>query len=299
MQTSLDYPSQDKLVLGDQARKLRALVALRPASAEDCRSTDRRCHTIVVSGGKGGVGRSVIALNLAIALAQRGASVGLLDACPDLGNIELLCGLNGYWNLSHVVQGCRQLDEVMQTGPAGVRIVSGASCLADPSFAPMPAMVQLREFERELDWLIVDASGGACGLTRQFALAADDVLIVTTPEATAVAEAYASVKSLAKTVGPRMGLLVNQADSVPQAQQILDRLQQAVHSFLRVDLHRRGYLPRDIAVPNSVNARVPFVLQSPRSPVTAALLQLIQRWTRPQPTEDITPFFSRLQMCEE
>ena len=276
----------NQLLRADQARELRALVAMRNDSALVDSPDARRCHSIAISGGKGGVGRSVIALNLAIGLAQKGATVGLIDASQDLGSVELLCGLNSYWNLSHVVQGSRQVGDVLQTGPAGIRVLSGASCLVDTENTQPPVQTvllsQLKSFEQELDWLIIDGSGGACGMTQKFALAADDLLVVTTPEPTAVAEAYSSIKALAKTAGPRLGLLVNQAESAQQAQQILDQLQQMAHSFLRIDLHRRGYLPHDRAVQTSVNGRTPFVVQSPQSSVTTALFELIQRWNRPQ-----------------
>ncbi len=299
MSPSLLTPVERRHSGSDQARGLRDLVARRTTSVEFDRPVSRQCHTIVVAGGKGGVGRSVIALNLAILLAQRGGQVGLLDACPDFGNIELLCGLNGYWNLSHVAQGCRQLDEVSLTGPAGIRVVSGASELKSfssvSSQGPHPLFSHLQSFESQLDWLVIDASGGSSSATREIALAADDLLIVATPEPTAVAEAYASVKAVATSRHPRLGLLVNQADSTAQAQQILDRLQQAAHSFLQVDLHRRGYIPRDPAVPMSVNERIPFVIQAPQSPAAEALRQLAQRWTRPLSATGVASFFSRLQ----
>ena len=288
----------NQLLRADQARELRALVAMRKDSATVGSSDVRRCHSIAIAGGKGGVGRSVIALNLAIGLAQRGETVGLIDASQDLGSAELLCGLNSYWNLSHVVQGSRQVSDILQTGPAGIRILSGASCLVDTEITQRPdqysLLSQLKSFEQELDWLIIDGSGGACGMTQKFALAADDLLVITTPEPTAVAEAYSSIKTLARTAGPRFGLLVNQAESSHQAQQILDQLQQAAHSFLRIDLHRRGYLPHDRAVQTSVNGRTPFVVQSPQSSVSIALFELIERWSRPQSTASKNDYFSRL-----
>ena len=302
MPQSLIKPIEKQHAGGDQARGLRALAGRWMPGVDGARSAVRGCHTIVVSGGKGGVGRSVIALNLAVILAQRGNSVGLLDACPDFGNIELLCGLNGYWNLSHVMQGSRQLDEVVLEGPAGIQVLSGGSCLTDLQNESAQyldiALNHLLNFEQHLDWLIVDASSGASALTRRFATAADDLLIVTTPESTAIAEAYATVKSLALSGRPRLGLLVNQADSAIQAQRILDRLQQAAHSFLQVDLHRRGYIPRDVAIPASVNARIPFVLEAPTSPATMSLQNLTQRWTRPQVPDGNTSYFSRLRKCD-
>lgn len=285
---------------GDQACGLRSLAARRAMSTGNVESTNHQCHTIVVAGGKGGVGRSVIALNLAITFAKRGDAVGLLDASPDFGNIELLCGLNGYWNLAHVAQGSRQLTDVMLSGPAEVNVISGASCLSNltavPTAVPNTMLNQLLSFERKLDWLIIDASGGSSSLTREIASAADDLLIVTTPEPTAVAEAYASVKSFTTSERPRLGLLVNQAESAPQALQILDRLRQAAQSFLQVDLHRRGFIPRDSAVPASVNSRIPFAIESPQSSAARSLLQLAQTWTRPHRPNRDEGFFSRIQI---
>lgn len=286
----------NRRALGEQARGLRSLVAAQSNGRTSARPT-RRCHTIVVSGGKGGVGRSVIAVNLAVAFAGLGSSVGLIDASPSFGNVEFLCGLNGYWNLSHVAQGCRDLNDVVLNGPAGIRILSGAGGLTDHKLlsAETALFDRLTEFERDLDWLIVDASGGGLSFTHKVAAAADDLLIIAIPEATAVAEAYATTKAFATTCGPRLGLMVNQANSEQQAQQILDRLRQAADSFLRIDLFRRGYILADPVIPESVNRRRPFVLASPDSASSVALCQLARRWTR-QPASEL-PFFTRIKQA--
>lgn len=279
----LTMPTQRPFTGGEQARELRALVARQLKLPSAAPAAVRRCHRIVVAGGKGGVGRSVIALNLAVALVQQGHAVGLLDGSPNFGNIELLCGLNSYWNLSSVLQGSRQLTDVVQIGPGGVRIVAGAGCLVEPDFdipASAETVGQLNDFEKSLDWMIVDASGATARMIRRWVAAADDLLILTTPEPTAVAEAYASVKAIAHAGKSRMGLLVNQADSPQQAQQILDHLQHAAQSFLHVDLHRRGYIPRDGAIPLSVNEHQPFVLHQAASPAAQSLKELARRWTR-------------------
>lgn len=297
MQTLLTLPGHDRRLPHDQARDLRSLMARSTTRVDGQGTTDRRCRTIAVAGGKGGVGRSVIAVNLALTFAKQGATVGLLDASPNLGSVEMLCGLSSYWNLSHVAQGCRQLRHVMQRGPEGVSILSGASDLveqdSDLPFVRNRLIEPLIAFENQLDWLIVDASCGLGSSMQQFAAVADDVLIVTTPEPTAVAEAYASVKSLATSTKPRLGLLVNQADSAVQAQRILDRLQQAARSFLNFDLHRRGDIPRDPHVIHSVQTQHPFVLGSPGCEAAIALQRLALRWTRTPSTESGNNFFFR------
>lgn len=301
MLLSPTLPTDQTLKGGEQARVLRALAAHRVSSTDQRSNAVGRCRTVVVAGGKGGVGRSVIALNLAIVLSNRGAKVGLLDASPDLGNIDLLCALDGYWSLPHVVQGSRQLVDVLHSGPCGVTILSGANCLAERQSEttqfPTRVFEQLQDFESKLDWLIVDASSGSSATTREFALAGDDTLLVTTPEPTAVAEAYASAKALSSG-RCRLGLVVNQADSEQQAQQILDRLKQSCHSFLRIDLHRRGYVPRDKAVARSVCERIPFIILAPESPAAAAIQRLSQRWIRALPA-DTPGFFSKLLMHQD
>lgn len=281
---------------GNQALALRTLARQRLAFTTVRRDVPARCQTIMITGGKGGVGRSVIALNLAIILAQQGKSVGLLDANPDLSNAELLCGLNGYWGLSHVLQNCRQLHDVVLSGPAELKILSGGDSLAlvEPQNFPSASLVgQFQEFESHLDVLIVDGNSGNNHAIRTLAMAADHLLIVATPEPTAIAEAYASVKSLAST-GTRLGLVVNQADTGHQSQQILDRLQQAAHSFLGTDLSRRGWIPRDPAVSVSVIERVPFVIRSPASPAATALQRISRPWLKDRSAESALGFFSKL-----
>jgi flagellar biosynthesis protein FlhG len=294
--TVLERAIQPKRLGGDQALALRALAGQRASLLPVPRDAKTQCQTILITGGKGGVGRSVIALNLAIALSQHGKSVGLLDASPELSNIELLCGLNGYWSLPHVLQGCRQLDDVVLFGPADLKILSGGHCLASIEsnrLLPNSITDSLQQFENGLDLLIVDGSSGSNYAARALAMAAEQVLIVATPEPTGIAEAYASVKSLASS-GSRLGLIVNQADSEYQAQQILDRLQLAAHSFLGSDLSRRGWIPKDPAVSASVIERVPFVIQSPTSTAAIALQRICQPWLKARPAESASGFFTKL-----
>ena len=253
----------------------------------------------MVAGGKGGSGRSIIATNLAIGLAGRGMRVGLVDASPDYGSVELLCGLSGYWKLSHVLNGCRELNEVVLNGPGGIQILPGGADLIgdhEPRSARDEMLVgQLIAFESQLDWLVVDASGGGMESSRAFVEAADDLLIVATPEPISIAEAYATVKTHSLTKRPRLGLLVNQADSADQAQRILDRLQQATHSFLQLDLHRRGWIPRDRVVAESVSRQVPLVVGWPDSVSSQSLLQLAQRWTRLPHRNEASSYLARMR----
>ncbi len=266
----------------DQATILRDLIDRKPHGSRDEHARGpERARTVAVASGKGGVGKSCLALNLAVALAQTGKRVCLLDACLGLGNIDLLCGLNGYWNLQHVVTGARSLNQIVLSGPAGVQIVPGASVISELADCPpslqQSLLVELGELERQNDFLIVDTSTGIHRLVRQFATAADLVLVTTVPETTAIADAYATVKALSLPDAPPLDVVVNKADSPSQAKAIAARLQQTTKTFVRSELGFAGSVAFDPAVPQSVAAREPLVLRSPNCPAATDLHQLARR----------------------
>ncbi len=267
----------------DQANALRGLMERRvsavPIRADDSAQAERP-FAVTLTSGKGGVGKSNLALNLAIALARSEQSVLLIDANWGVGHIDLLSGLNGYWNLSHVVTGTRRLEEVVLEGPAGVRILPGAGCLAEPAEnveAVKEIFEQLDRLKAEFDFVIVDLGTGIHRVLRQFVTTADRVLIVTTPEPPSIADAYAIIKSLSPADEPKWEVLINGAESSSQADQIYQRLKQTTRLFLRKELEWAGSVPRDSHVAASVAVRKPFLLEHPHSSAALAVKQLARR----------------------
>lgn len=292
---------------GDQAQALRGLMQRlqteRPNSIPV--SPRRRACTIGVTSGKGGVGKTNIALNLAIALARLKARTCLVDAITGLGNIDLLCGLNGYWNLSHVVSGARKLREIVLPGPEGVNVVPGASALCDlpncPPAVQADLLRQLTEFEEEHDFVVIDAGAGIHRGVCEFLDPCDIVLVVTTPEPTSVADAYALIKNLSGRDIPRLEVLVNQADAAPQAHLVAERIKQTARTFLHVEVFAGGFVPKDPQVVSAVVHRRPFVVESPSSPASTAIHQLALRLKRvfemhpPEAAARSGPYFPRMQ----
>jgi flagellar biosynthesis protein FlhG len=295
--------SRRAVAMGDQAQALRGL--MEQLQSERCNAGSStvpigRARSIAVTSGKGGVGKSSLALNLAIALARLEADTCLLDANLGLGNVDLLCGLNGYWNLSHVATGARTLREIVLEGPAGIRVIPGASGLAEladgPEEAQADVLRQLAEFERSQDFLVLDTATGIHRSVRQFLEACDLVLVVSTPEPTAIADAYATIKSLSGSSIPAIEVVINQCSSAEQAALISDRIRETARTFLRVDVGAAGWIPRDPEVANAVARRRPFLIATPDSPASlavGALAQHLKRYFHAQPPRG--SLFPRLQ----
>lgn len=248
----------------DQASSLRNLIQRR--SAELPTAAGERARIVTFTSGKGGVGKSNLSLNVAVAIAQSGTRVCLLDANPGSSNIDLLCGLNCYWNFGHVLTGAKSLGEVILKGPAGINFVPGASGLLKASGTQELAeqlAEQLAALETAYDVLIIDAGTGLTESARRFARVADVTFLVTTPEPTAIADAYATLKSWQGSVPTMPDVLVNRAGSAAQAKQILDRFAQTVELFLRCSAPSGCWVAEDAAIPQAVIARRPFVEIAP------------------------------------
>lgn len=275
----------------DQARGLRALIA---AHAELSPRTSL-CRSLVITSGKGGVGKSVLALNLAVALAQRGQRVALLDASGGLAHLDLLCGLNGYWNLAHLVTGARQLEDIVLEGPAGVQLLTGGQSLAELKTTPITVQQtlweQLAAYEANCDFLIVDAGVGEQHCVRSLITAADAAYVVATPEPTAIADAYATIKGLASAEDLTLHPLMNRCPAAA-AEQILERIETTAGNFLRTALGPGLHLPEDPLVSRSVKVRRPFVFSMGEAALT------VSRWAdwlvKHRPVSQGAGYFNRL-----
>lgn len=278
----------------DQAAKLRAMAA-----------QVKRATVFAVTSGKGGVGKSNVSVNLAISLAQAGKRVILIDADLGLANADVLCNIDVKSNLAHVVARQRELKDVMVDAPGGFKLICGASGLAkmaDLSDFDRERLIRaLGELEAQCDIIIIDTGAGISPSVLSFTRAADHVLVVTTPEPTAITDAYAAIKVLVKAAEKegsahdrRISLLVNQTLSPQEGAHVYERVSSVARQFLGAVVFDAGFIPKDDAVTTAVRARTPFVLSSPRSLATQGMIQLANRLGGGNAKPRSMGFFDRL-----
>jgi flagellar biosynthesis protein FlhG len=255
----------------DQATHLRTMVMQRP-----------RANVIAITSGKGGVGKSNIAVNLAIQFSAAGKDVVLLDADLGLANADVLCNIDLSCNLSHVIARKKEIRDVIVRAPGGFRLIGGASGLARMAdlsdFDRQRLVDSLAEVEHQADIILIDTGAGISPNVLSFTRAADHVLIVTTPEPTAITDAYAMVKVVSRDGQPRrISLLVNQARSISEAQVVYDRIARVAKQFLGISVHDAGHVSADDTVAVAVRRRVPFVIGAPRCAASMGIAHLAVR----------------------
>lgn len=230
----------------DQANELRQLVSQKMTAR-----TSGAARLLVVAGAKGGVGTTAISLQLATAMAHAGFHPVVVDADVDGGNMAMLCEIHERYTIADVLTGRRTVQESLELGPAGVRVLAGAWELAvlaeEATVAQQRLIAQLQGLPAPTDVVVIDVGNGWTRWARRFWQAANAVLLVTTPELPAVMDAYATIKMLSGD-DPAMPveLVVNRASDAAVVADVESRLTKACQRFLGIRLGLAGGVPVDM-----------------------------------------------------
>lgn len=245
-------------------------------------------HVFAVTGGKGGVGKTSVSVNMAIAMSHLGNDVTLLDADLGLANIAVLLGLHPLRNLSHVIMGECSLKEILIQGPSGINIVPAASGIRMMGQLTPPQHAALvhafDELADKTDTLIIDTSAGLSDCVLSFCSASQEVIVVVCNEPASLTDAYAMIKVLNQEYGKqRFRVLVNMVESQEEGQEVFYRLFKVTERFLDVVLDLMGIIPKDNYVVRAVQQQRPLLLTYPSSPAAMAFKELAKKadkWPR-------------------
>jgi flagellar biosynthesis protein FlhG len=246
-------------------------------------------QVIAVSSGKGGVGKTNIVANLAIALTKMGKRVLILDADLGLGNLDVLLGLVPRDTIEDVLAGTCTLEEIVLHGPAGIQVLPASSGVPRLTALTESQQViiqeQLAQLAAEVDVLLIDTGAGISPNVTFFASSADETIIVVSPEPTSLTDAYALIKVLARQYREhRFKVLVNQAKSPREASEVFGKLDVAVDHFLHVAIELVGAIPYDDYVHLAVRQQKAVYEVFPDAPASQAFKKLAQhvaQWPKP------------------
>jgi len=277
----------------DQALMLREMKsrrqeALGPAQAVRPR---KQVRVIAVTSGKGGVGKTNMAVSLAYYLSTMKQKTLILDADTGLANVDLILGLTPKYNLYHVLKGEKSVAETVVRGPGGIMILpasSGILEMADLSRGQKLTLLdELRDLHQELDFLLIDTAAGIAGNVMFFNAAAKEIIVVVTSEPTSLTDAYALIKVLYQRYAKkRFRLLVNMVKSPAEAKEVYKRLSQATDHFLNLTIEYLGHVLFDEKLPAAVKQQKAMVALYPQSPASKCLRVIAEKICQEEPEND-------------
>ena len=264
--------------MGDQAQKLREMIKLRKNypgtgkkegdSPEKSPAPSIDSRVIAITSGKGGVGKTNFTINLGITLAKAGKKVVIFDADLGLANIDVILGSIPKYTLVDLMETDLPIEKVMSEGPEGIRIISGASGiegLIDMSEANIHRLTaRFSEVSRYADFILIDTGAGISKSVLSFVIAAQEVLVISTPEPTSITDAYAVIKAIGNQERDKsIQLLINKVRDPKEGREVYRKLHRVGKEFLGMELGLLGFIREDPQVVKAVYSQNPFVVQFP------------------------------------
>lgn len=262
----------------DQAEKLRKMI-------KEQASPRRVARVITVTSGKGGVGKSSVSVNLAIALSKLGKRVVILDADFGLANVEVMLGIRPQYNLADLMFRGKNLTDIITMGPENIGFISGGSGIQELTNLTRDQIVyliqKLVELDQKADVVIVDTGAGIADSVLEFVGASSEVLLVATPEPTSITDAYALLKTLNRKTDISLQdtvikMIANRIDTYEDGKELYEKLSLVVNKFLNFKLEYLGALPQDSIVSKAVMMQKPAILAYPNSQFTQSIMSFAE-----------------------
>ena len=254
--------------MADQAESLRELVKKK-----------HEIRVVSVASGKGGVGKTIISVNLAIALSRLGVRVLVVDADFGLANIDIMLGVTSKYNVSHFLKGEKDLHEIIQLGHEGVRFISGGSGineLLNMDEKQLAGLLSgLVRLDSPIDFIIIDNGAGINDNILQMILSSSETIVVTTPEPTAILDAYALVKTILKRDNSHpLHVLINKCENKKEALRVQEGFIEVIGRHLGKNINPLGLIMYDHEVPSSIKRQVPIMVSAPECATSSSICQI-------------------------
>ena len=267
--------------MSDQANKLRDLMNVsKKSSDEKEKEYEFSNRVITITSGKGGVGKSNFTVNLGLELCKKNKKAVIIDADFGLANIEVLFGMTPQKSLLNVLNGENTIEEVIVEAPGGLKFISGGSGFADLSTLTnrqLEYLIQTFSYLDEIaDIILIDTGAGVSNQVINLVKASKETIIVTTPEPTALTDAYVIIKMIkdAKFSLPEMSIVINRVDNKKEGEDIYVKLNRVSHRFLGVELKLLGYIPSDDLLVKSVKQQKPVTTLYPGAPSSKSIVRI-------------------------
>jgi flagellar biosynthesis protein FlhG len=269
----------------DQAKTLRSMKGSPPKTAGLSKTRDFPTWVLSVTSGKGGVGKTAVVANLAVTLGQAGKKVLIIDADLGLANIDVVFGLTPKYNLNHFFAGQQTLDAILVDGPSNIKILPAGSGVQQ--FTHLDANQKMR-FINELDAMhgdydivLIDTEAGISDNVTYFNMAAQDILVITSPEPTAITDAYALMKLLSNEYGEKhFKLIVNSVTDENEALDVFRKLTVVSNRYLNISLDYLGGIPFDKRMHESIRRQKVIVELYPTAKPSAAFRNIAENFTK-------------------
>lgn len=263
----------------DQAEKLRKIVNnlnnqpqknISNAPQPEKITLSKRAKVYTVTSGKGGVGKTNITVNLAIALSQKGYRVVIIDADLGLSNIDVVFGIVPKYTLLDSINSEKGILDILCDGPNNIKFISGGSGVQELINLDQNSldafMANMSLLDHIADYILIDTGAGLSHTVMNFVLAAEEVILVVTPEPTSITDAYALVKTVSNTTKDcKISVLINRADNENEAKSVYNNFSMVSERFLGMKIGSLGYLPFDQSFTKSVKMQRPYLLNYPKS----------------------------------
>lgn len=285
----------------DQAEQLRNIVKKQSVQRHLSR-------VITVTSGKGGVGKSSVAVNLGLQMSKLGKKVIILDADFGLANVEVMLGIRPRYNLADLMFKGRELKDIITMGPENIGFISGGSGIQELTNLTRDQIIYLTQTLYELDEIadviLIDTGAGISDSVLEFVAASAEILLIATAEPTSITDAYALLKTLGKKEdfdweNTMVKMIANRVNSYQEGKALYEKLSVVVNKFLKVQMEFLGAIPQDPQVSKSVMQQTPFSMAYPNSPAAIAVNELAAMLNsntikEQQMKKGITQFFTNL-----